>query len=607
MSQNELKRMTIFDLLGMNFVIPSYQRGYRWKEPQVAALLDHILEFSKKGKEGEFYCLQPIVVKEINKNSDGTSSWEVIDGQQRLTTIYIILRYFMEKHYKSSSLIEYCKKEIFSIEYETRPESKKFLEDISSNETTHNIDFHHMRDTYNKVSSWIDKNLPLYENKVDFIRVLLDSGTESKKISVQVIWYKVEDAENSNLSYDLFTRLNIGKISLTNAELIKALFLKKWDADESDSTDKKYFNLHQLQIASEWDMIEKTLQNNSFWYFISNSTSYVTRIEYIFDLMVGNTNHKKDREQRYTFNEFYKKVKSENDVDEKWKEIKKQFSQFETWYHDKELYHLIGFIIATGISSIDKISKEQLEKTKINFKCWLKDTITIAITSDKTIVSQKKLPDEIRELKYGGKDVSKVLLLFNIVTIIKNDKSNMKFPFDLYKEENWDIEHIHSQITKERFSKTEITAWLEMFDDFFKLEKTPDGIQQEIINEMKKIKSSEKNNEEAFKNLFDKIEKYLKIDELDENNTNRLGNLAILDSSTNRSYQNAWFPFKRNIILKKDSTGTFVPIATKNVFMKAYSPSLTSTLKWEESDMDSYEDEIVDTLSNYFNGDKNEK
>lgn len=47
------------------FNIPTYQRGYRWDKKQVVDLLEDIYEFMQKGnpQEGEFYCLQPVVVK----------------------------------------------------------------------------------------------------------------------------------------------------------------------------------------------------------------------------------------------------------------------------------------------------------------------------------------------------------------------------------------------------------------------------------------------------------------------------------------------------------------------------------------------------------------
>ena len=74
--------------------IPAYQRGYRWSPLQVTQLLDDVWEFvqeSEGGARQQFYCLQPLVIKALP-----TGAFEVVDGQQRLTTIYILLTYLKD-------------------------------------------------------------------------------------------------------------------------------------------------------------------------------------------------------------------------------------------------------------------------------------------------------------------------------------------------------------------------------------------------------------------------------------------------------------------------------------------------------------------------------
>ncbi|MCV5360004.1 hypothetical protein OFM87_30055, partial [Escherichia coli] len=85
-------------------------------------------------------------------------------------------------------------------------------------------------------------------------------------------------------------------------ELIKALFLQRSHFHNDQAI------LKQLQIATEWDIIEKRLQEPAFWYFISNSNKhYPTRIEYIFDLMKGK---KAGDEAFFTFHKFHEDFKS---------------------------------------------------------------------------------------------------------------------------------------------------------------------------------------------------------------------------------------------------------------------------------------------------------
>ena len=131
------------DLAGMRFVVPSYQRGYRWEKTQVQELLDDLYSFNSLDPNDR-YCLQPIVVR---RSDDG--SYELVDGQQRLTTIFIIQRY--SYWLMRSDEID------FEIRYETRPDSWGFLtSDISSEDGNWvgNPDYYYMRQAWCAIEDW---------------------------------------------------------------------------------------------------------------------------------------------------------------------------------------------------------------------------------------------------------------------------------------------------------------------------------------------------------------------------------------------------------------------------------------------------------------------
>lgn len=593
-----------------SFFIPSYQRGYRWTEKQVEELLEDIWAFAinppkqEEGKMHPFYCLQPIVVKPKNGIVD---EWEVIDGQQRLTTIFLILK-------NLESQIEKDQKNIKRIFYETREESEKFLTEIKEEDSEQNIDFYHIAEANKAIQQWFKNkanNTEFATPKAKFAPTFL---TDTK-----VIWYAInDDSDESYESYEIFTRLNIGKIQLTNAELIKALFLKKWNNNEA--VDK--LRLKQLQIATEWDRIENTLQDNSFWYFIYNkpdseNPKYANRIEYIFDLM---KNKPDGEDEKYTFYEFYKEFETSKnnnknkipDTDAIWLSVKKYFLTFEEWYKDRELYHLIGFLISINYRLQDilepKKNKEKISITsKIDFKAFLKDEI------------RQKVECDISELNYGDKRIKTVLLLFNIQTILSNEKSNMRFPFNLYKNEDWDIEHVRSQ-TDKNITGTACKEWakdmLEYFTGFAdKMEQknyidTLENTDIEVfrtISEKEQSKNTlldlfhiaynDKIDNEQFKSVYNQVRIEFKED--NEPSKCAISNLALLDSATNRSYKNAFFPIKRKIILQNDKRGTFIPICTKNVFMKAYSKKFDEVMYWNKHDADFYMKAIEETLVDY--------
>lgn len=237
MNDSSICLKPINDLLGENFLIPAYQRGYRWSERQVSELLEDVLAFqsSSEGRTREgFYCLQPIVVKA----ADFALAWEVVDGQQRLTTLFLILQYFNER------LAERFRRKLYTINFETRPGSKEYLAELIEERSEENIDFHFLYRAKRTIEHWFEDKDHLVN---DFEAALLNR--------VKIIWYQLPDKANA---VDAFTRLNVGKIPLTNAELVRALFLR------SKNFPKVTANLTQLKIAQEWDGMEKTLQNDDF-------------------------------------------------------------------------------------------------------------------------------------------------------------------------------------------------------------------------------------------------------------------------------------------------------------------------------------------------------
>ena len=356
MEENKIELKSVGELLGMSFNIPNYQRGYRWTKQQVEDLLNDIWEFHKKEKSNtEFYCLQPLVVKRRGINEEDILRqikeignieeikeivnsikypWDVIDGQQRLTTIFIIL-----------SVLEQENK--YTLEYETREKSKEFLNKINkSGENINigeNIDFFHIYQAKEVAKKWFEKKDKKGE---EFKDTLLNK--------VKFIWY--ETIEDDPIK--VFTRLNIGKIPLTNSELIKALLL---NSSNFKSENPNHLRLKQQEIASEWDNIEYTLQNDEFWLFL-HSPNYdkPTRIDFIFDLIVeknslGLKEYKNiigtDNYKTFRYFNIFLSEKSEEKITQCWSEVKKYFQTFQEWFNDLEMYHYVGFLIDQGKNS----------------------------------------------------------------------------------------------------------------------------------------------------------------------------------------------------------------------------------------------------------------
>ena len=83
-----------------------------------------------------------------------------------------------------------------------------------------------------------------------------------------------------------------------------------------------------------------------------------------------------------------------------------------------------------------------------------------------------------------------------------------------------------------------------------------------------------------------------------------IGNLTLLDASTNRSYKNAPFPYKRYCIITREKDGGFVPECTKNLFLKYYSDSEKNyqqidLFRWSPKDQGNYYNAICERLADF--------
>ena len=586
---DKLELIPIENLLKKDFFIPSYQRGYRWKERQVIDLLEDILEFQKKDKEkGEFYCLQPIVVTE--KENDG---WEVIDGQQRLTTLYILLSYLEE-----ARKIMFSSAEKFSISYETREKeeysSKKFLEEILHTEEVNNknIDFFHISKAYLTIKKWFEDNI----NKADFLNALLKVDYRDDKDianNVRFIWYDVQ-TQSENDAKNIFTRINMGKIPLTNAELIKALFFI--NGSQTDKEREK----HQQKLAYEWDNIENTLQNKNFWFFLNKSNnSKPTKIEFIFDLIANkyldgvSIKINKSVDKYYTFYIFNGLINNEiKTKDELWEEIKIYFRTFEEWYNNNEYYHLIGYLIHIG-KDVEQIKLLSNNISKSEFK---KELIKLISNDIKKHFDKKKI-EKIIELSYqdNSKLISEILLLFNVISTMNSKYT--KFPFERYIEEKWSLEHIHAQNSENLKTDKQRRLLLEEQKVFFQNIK-----EEEIINKINSILENDDIELNVFVSLQEEI--FKKYTEEENVNIHSIDNMALLSTEDNSALNNNIFPIKRDKIIELDEKGSFIPICTKNVFLKYYSKDVTQNSEWTKKDRNAYLKEIKTKLKEFLPDDE---
>jgi hypothetical protein len=396
---------------------------------------------------------------------------------------------------------------------------------------------------------------------------------------IRVIWYEVDSTEDS---VSLFTRLNIGRIPLTNAELVKALFLSR----NNSIDDRK-----QLEIATEWDIIEKELHNDSLWYFITNENpkAYATRIELIFDLMANK--QKGEREKFFTFFNFDNEIKQRQVKSELWTEILRYYQRLKEWYENIDLYHKIGYLVASDSKSLQALINESKDITKTTFQNSLDTLIANSIDFKK----------DYCELSYDNKTdygfIEKLLLLFNVETIRQKSDETMRFPFDKHKQEDWSLEHIHAQQSQGMNKREQWVEWLTLHkNSLLSIDCKSD---MNIIQDISKAVNDEKLTGDKFSTLFNRITTILSEDGSIEY-THSVSNLALLCQSDNSALNNSTFDVKRNKILEMDKTSDYIPVCTRHVFLKYYTPSESNQVHfWGKTDRDGYIAEMDNILRAY--------
>lgn len=551
-----------------NFFVPKYQRGYRWTESQVKTLLNDLWDNCSQETQNE-YCLQPVVVRKR-----GVNDFELIDGQQRLTTILILLNYIKQEYVPRTEIK-------FQLQYETRGATETFLTNINENDAHRNIDFYHIYMANKCIEQWNHDTFNGDENAIGDAMYSLRGYLFNK---TKVIWYEVGDDEDP---IELFTRLNIGRIQLTNAELIKALLLRTYNNEDVDK-DK-------VERSFQWDSIEKELRsdNDELWYFLTTqkASNYPTRIEVLFDLMANKRDG--EYEKYYTFFWFEKEIK-ENGVKKIWENIQKNFLQIKEWYADNILYHKIGYLISSEYKKMNEIFIQAKDKRKSAFIQELDQMIAESINF------KLKEDETYSDLDYNDDyaKISKLLLLFNVQSIIKKGVYQ-RFPFSKYNTAEWSLEHIHAQNSKGLKTRETQFEWIKMHLDSVE-SVSEDGKYDSLISEMKEITGPEKLDVRgSFDHLFNRV-----CDALSEDSNSEwvhtISNMALLAKNENAALNNSTFDVKRNLIVNMDQNGAFIPYCTKMVFLKYYTPSNENQIHfWGQKDREAYLKAMEDALTPY--------
>ena len=244
MSKITVDQRTVRDLFSdkrSNFLIPDYQRPYAWGEEECLTLWEDLFSFAlpengarEFNRDDEYY-LGPIVTF---KNESG--QLEIIDGQQRLTTLLLLLRAFYKRSEemqddKSKSMREMIEQCLWKTNEFGRPDKIELKIDSQVATDDSKGEFLQILEAGEALRSFTSKyaiNYRFFSDKIDdFIKIypsyfpFLPARILNNCIVLPI------EAENQDTALRIFSTLNDRGMPLADADIFKAQFYKKYKAE----------------------------------------------------------------------------------------------------------------------------------------------------------------------------------------------------------------------------------------------------------------------------------------------------------------------------------------------------------------------------------------
>ncbi len=257
----DANKETIGNIFSVNrfYIIPPFQRRFVWQRENFQKLIEDLWEAFQSGRN--YYFLGSIV---LSKTQGAGEAYQIIDGQQRLTTLsllFVSFIYFIKnKGFEvSNDYLENLRRKIYSpanevdgipedfrIKYEipeAREESEEYKNILrASNINLENINYKNFREALEVFVNFLEENIKDFNTLRDCILFL-----NTKTLIVEIISQEIETAIN------IFNVINSRGLPLSNSDLIKSYiygkiheedvkieFIKKWEELESNFSKERY-------------------------------------------------------------------------------------------------------------------------------------------------------------------------------------------------------------------------------------------------------------------------------------------------------------------------------------------------------------------------------
>lgn len=571
------------------FYIGPYQRSYKWQSKdnfdQVPQLLSDIYEAMCNNSDSEYF-LQYITVKADNNNQ-----WlEVIDGQQRLTTLSLLfyqLGQIMSNSNIAANKLNYSR-------YNNGNIFEEVCEYCNNHDKIVDTDFKE-QDMYYMVaaSKFINAKLQEWQNKneLNYIKEYLLNNV---KIIVNI-------ESNFVKSEDIFANLNDNHVPLTDAYLIKGLLIT--NAVSRVNVYGRSLEYTEIQekrkyLGRMWDEIQTWITNIEHCHFFfkhtkigcyynpKNSMEYLLELAFLYKYKEERDNVVGDYSQNHLvlFNKYNSAIKSTDETIAMIEIIRHIYRKMKTVYEGPQ-YNLWGFMQFSKSLTNDNQSYlyDFLDMSERDLKHYLIQKVIMRIPNLKDVDICK---DNYSVMRYKSKNdkLTNLLLSFSVFLPMRESEI-FRFRFHEYEKAKWSFEHISPQnpkgsITIPDYAKLFVIKEVEkrlsdstlILEEKDKLEK----VKQDVLND-NKIEAND------IEFLFDST-----VDE------HSLGNMALLTREDNSANNNNPFMVKKLIIQNRKGNGAFIPNHTYEVFNKILvSPSTDTPFSaelfiWSQNDVDAH-------------------
>lgn len=563
---------------GKVFHIPNYQRGYKWavryKEGELTSienlyknLYDAFISFKKGNRAGRYF-LQGVTISHDGNNII------LIDGQQRTTSLFLMLRCLAPNKIKD-----------ISIDYDIREQSKEYIEKLKDpcfnfkdgdSDGQKNQDIHFFIEAIEQINK---KIRDIDVDKDDFVNYILDC--------VSILYIEIDKDKATKT----FTMMNGNKATMLQEELVKAELLRK-----ISSLDNKHFNSQDYSIslngvtqlikeivAREWEtnsLRSKYAREWDKWLYWWNKKDvqvfFQTNGKPMGLLLLYYLRSKQKDELKFNFKAFCSSFIEENinEINNTkicFKGLRDFQKSFEDIYNNPTIYNYLG------MSLIDKKPDSRFDV--INFFIQNKSEVSkledyakwsLVGATHREIVESDKLKEDEQTKEGRAKDV----LLYLSENIVYHSYDNWAFKQLLRLNVCEDINHQR---------KFDFSIWQnKSLEHIYPKSKVYHESEEGVLL----TGANEKLEEE-------KIDTYLNRKDFKENGSEHcIGNLVLLVGRDNSEFGNKTFFEKKNRFFDIQT-----PFESRHLL---HSISVFAKSDWRIEEIQNNKKQFIETFEKYY-------